>query len=224
MSVQIEESWKKELQAEFEKDYFKSLVKTLKDEKLAGKEIYPAGSDIFNAFKLTPFAKVKVVILGQDPYHGPGQAHGLCFSVKKGVLVPPSLKNIYKELVKDLNFIIPKHGELTSWAQQGVFMLNASLTVVRSTPMSHAKIGWATFTDKVIQTINERKENVIFLLWGNFAKEKGKLIDASRHTILTAAHPSPFSAYNGFFDCKHFSKTNECLATFGKQTIDWQIH
>jgi len=224
MAVQIEESWKKELQEEFDKDYFKSLVQKLKEEKELGKEIYPSGPDIFSAFELTPFTNVKVVILGQDPYHGPGQAHGLCFSVKKGVIIPPSLKNIFKELEADVNFIQPKHGELSSWAKQGVFMLNASLTVERSKPMSHAKIGWGTFTDAVIAKLNEKKENIVFLLWGNFAKEKGKLIDNNKHTILTAAHPSPFSAYNGFFACRHFSKTNQCLITFGHEPIDWQIH
>ncbi len=224
MAVQIEESWKKELQGEFEKEYFKNLVATLKGEKAAGKEIYPAGAEIFNAFTLTPFDNVKVVILGQDPYHGPGQAHGLCFSVNRGVLIPPSLKNIYKELFTDVQFIIPEHGNLSSWAQQGVFLLNASLTVMRSQPMSHAKIGWETFTDAVIKILSERKEHLVFLLWGKFAQEKGKLIDAQKHTILTAAHPSPFSAHNGFFGCRHFSKTNESLATFGADKIDWQIY
>lgn len=223
MAVQIEESWKKELQGEFKKDYFKSLIRTLKQKKAAGKEVYPVGSEIFNAFKLTPFKDVKVVIIGQDPYHGPGQAHGLCFSVNKGVIIPPSLKNIYKELVTDVNFVTPSHGQLSEWAQQGVFMLNASLTVERSKPMSHAKIGWSSFTDAVIQILNERKQHLVFLLWGNFAKEKGKLIDTKKHTVLTAAHPSPFSAYNGFFGCRHFSETNKSLATFGLQTIDWQI-
>lgn len=224
MPVKIEPSWKKELRGEFEKDYFKNLVATLKSEKAAGKEIYPAGDEIFNAFALTPFDNVKVVILGQDPYHGPGQAHGLCFSVQKGTIVPPSLKNIYKELETDVNFIKPNHGELTLWAQQGVFMLNASLTVVRATPMSHSKIGWSTFTDAVIKTLSDRKEKLVFLLWGKFAQGKAELIDSKKHTIFTAAHPSPFSAYNGFFGCRHFSKTNESLATFGLQEIDWQIH
>ena len=224
MAVQIEESWKKELQEEFEKEYFNNLVQTIKNEKATGKEIFPPGPEIFNAFSFTPFDKVKVVILGQDPYHGPGQAHGLCFSVTKGTIVPPSLKNIYKELATDTKFIIPNHGELTAWAQQGVFMLNASLTVVRSTPMSHSKIGWEVFTDAVIKILSERKEKLVFLLWGRFAQSKANLIDADKHTILTAAHPSPFSAHNGFFGCKHFSKTNESLATFGLQEIDWQIN
>ena len=223
MAVQIEESWKKELQEEFEKDYFKQLVNTIKAEKAAGKEIYPSGPEIFNAFELTPFNKVKVVIIGQDPYHGPGQAHGLCFSVKKGTIIPPSLKNIYKELVSDTQFRIPGHGDLSEWARQGVFLLNASLTVVRSTPMSHSKIGWEIFTDAVIQILNERKKSLVFLLWGKFAQEKGKLIDANKHTVLTAAHPSPFSAHNGFFGCRHFSKTNESLTNFGLSKIDWQI-
>jgi uracil-DNA glycosylase len=224
MAVQIEESWKKELEPEFEKQYFKNLVASLQSEKALGKEIFPIGSEIFNAFKFTPFDDVKVVILGQDPYHGPGQAHGLCFSVKKGVLVPPSLKNIYKELETDVNFITPSHGELSKWAQQGVFMLNASLTVVRSSPMSHSKIGWSTFTDAVIEILSQRKEKLVFLLWGKFAQSKIPLIDTTKHTVLTAAHPSPFSAYNGFFGCKHFSKTNESLRTFGLSPIDWQIN
>ena len=223
MAVQIEESWKKELKNEFKKDYFKSLVAVLKEEKQLGKEIYPAGDEIFNAFTLTPFDKVKVVVLGQDPYHGPGQAHGLCFSVNKGVIVPPSLKNIYKELVTDVGFEIPPHGDLSPWAQQGVFLLNASLTVERSKPMSHAGIGWATFTDAVIHLLSQRKEKLVFLLWGRFAQGKIPLIDTDKHTVLTAAHPSPFSAYNGFFGSKHFSKTNESLATFGQEKIDWQL-
>jgi uracil-DNA glycosylase len=224
MAVQIEESWKNELSAEFGKEYFSNLTSIIKQDKKDGKEVYPPGNEIFRAFDLTPFDKVKVVIIGQDPYHGAGQAHGLCFSVNKGVIIPPSLKNIYKELHADLNFKIPNHGDLTSWATQGVFLLNASLTVLRSQPMSHAKIGWANFTDAVIRALSEKHEHLVFLLWGKFAQEKGKLIDNDKHSILTAAHPSPFSAYNGFFGCKHFSKTNESLTTFGVQTIDWQLN
>ncbi len=223
MDVQIEESWKKELQGEFEKEYFSSLVATLKQEKRSAKEIYPPGGEIFNAFKLTPFDQVKVVVLGQDPYHGPGQAHGLCFSVRQGVLIPPSLKNIYKELATDVDFKIPSHGDLTQWALQGVFLLNASLTVERSKPMSHANIGWADFTDAVIQILSKRKERLVFLLWGRFAQGKVPLIDTTKHTVFTAAHPSPFSAHNGFFGCQHFSKTNESLATFGFEKINWQL-
>jgi uracil-DNA glycosylase len=223
MDVQIEKSWKKELQCEFDKPYFAQIVQFLKQEKAAGKTIYPKGADLFNAFDYTPFDKVKVVILGQDPYHGPHQAHGLCFSVQRDVIVPPSLKNIYKELHTDIGFSIPPHGNLSAWAQQGVFMLNSSLSVERAQPNSHSKIGWTTFTDAVIKIISERKENVVFLLWGKFAQGKMLYIDNTKHHILTAAHPSPFSAYNGFFGCKHFSKTNDYLLSFGKEGINWQL-
>lgn len=223
MDVQIEKSWKKELQGEFDKPYFAQIVQFLKQEKAAGKTVYPKGADLFNAFDYTPFDKVKVVILGQDPYHGPHQAHGLCFSVQRDVIVPPSLKNIYKELHTDIGFSIPPHGNLSAWAQQGVFMLNSSLSVERAQPNSHSKIGWTTFTDAVIKIISERKENVVFLLWGKFAQGKMLYIDNTKHHILTAAHPSPFSAYNGFFGCKHFSKTNDYLLSFGKEGINWQL-
>ncbi len=223
MDVKIEESWKEVLKDEFKQDYFQQIVLHIKTEKAQGKIIYPPGPQIFNAFNTTPFDKVKVVILGQDPYHGPGQAHGLCFSVQKGVPPPPSLVNIFKELQEDIGFRIPNHGNLTNWAQQGVFLLNASLTVRAGEPMSHSKIGWAQFTDTVINKISTLKKNVVFLLWGKFAQEKSMLIDQGRHLILRAAHPSPLSAHNGFFGCRHFSKTNEYLVSKGIDPIDWTI-
>jgi uracil-DNA glycosylase len=201
-------------------------------ERNAGKKIYPKKEDIFKAFKLTPFEKVKVVILGQDPYHGAGQAEGLCFSVPNGVNPPPSLKNIFKELESDLQnkenilengFRKTESGHLGKWAQRGVFLLNTVLTVKDGRPGSHAKRGWEEFTDFVIQKISQEKEHVVFLLWGNYAKSKISLIDKHKHTILTAAHPSPLSAYNGFFGCKHFSKTNEALKKHGQEKINWQI-
>lgn len=223
MEVAIEDSWKKELQEEFKQPYFESLVQHLKTEKQAGKIIYPAGKNIFNAFNTTPFDQVKVLLLGQDPYHGPGQAHGLCFSVQKGVPLPPSLVNIYKELQADLGVPPAKSGDLTRWAQQGVFMLNASLTVRAGEPMSHSKIGWASFTDAVIRKVSQHKEHVVFILWGKFAQEKAALIDASKHLILRSAHPSPLSAHNGFFGSRPFSKTNEYLAAHGIDPVDWKV-
>jgi len=223
MEIRIESSWKKILTEEFNKPYFSQIVHHIKTEKLQGKTIYPPGSLIFNAFNSTPFDKVKVVILGQDPYHGPGQAHGLCFSVQKGTPPPPSLVNIFKELNNDIGIEMPGHGNLTHWAEQGVFLLNASLTVRAGEPMSHSKIGWAEFTDSVIKKISELKKNVVFILWGKFAQEKSVLIDVSKHCILKAAHPSPLSAHNGFLGCKHFSKTNEYLMGKGIDPIDWQL-
>jgi len=223
MNVQIEASWKQALQEEFNKPYFPNIAERLKIEKAQEKVIYPPGSQIFNAFNLTPLDKVKVVIIGQDPYHGPRQAHGLSFSVQKGVPVPPSLINIYKELADDIGMTIPPHGDLSSWAGQGVFLLNASLTVRAGEPMSHAKIGWAEFTNAVIKTISEKKKDVVFLLWGKFAQEKRTLIDESKHLILRSVHPSPLSAYGGFFGCKHFSKTNEYLVSKGLDPINWAI-
>ena len=195
----------------------------LKTEKSQGKIIYPPGSQIFNAFNTTPFTAVKVVLLGQDPYHGPGQAHGLCFSVAYGVPPPPSLVNIFKELQADIGVAIPGHGNLTHWAQQGVFLLNASLTVRAGEPMSHSKIGWAQFTDTVIQKISQLKTNVVFLLWGKFAQEKRVLIDESKHCILRSVHPSPLSAHAGFFGCRHFSKTNAYLMSKGIDPVDWKL-
>ena len=223
MDVNIEASWKAVLKSEFNKPYFQQIVLHIKTEKSQGKIIYPPGSLIFNAFNKTPFDKVKVVILGQDPYHGAGQAHGLCFSVPDGVPPPPSLVNIFKELQEDTGVGIPRHGNLIRWAVQGVFLLNASLTVRAGEPMSHAKTGWSQFTDTVIKTISDQKKNVVFLLWGKFAQEKKILIDESRHLILKAAHPSPLSAHAGFLGCRHFSKTNAFLMSKGMDPIDWKI-
>jgi uracil-DNA glycosylase len=223
MDVKIDASWKEVLQDEFSNSYFQEIVAFLKIEKAQGKIIYPPGSLIFNAFNTTPFDKVKVVLLGQDPYHGPGQAHGLCFSVQNGIALPPSLVNIYKELHDDVGIPIPKTGNLTHWAEQGVFLLNASLTVRAGDPMSHSKIGWATFTDAVIKIISTQKRNVVFLLWGRFAQDKQSLIDETKHHVLRAAHPSPFSADKGFFGCRHFSKTNNFLVKDGLDPIDWSL-
>lgn len=223
MDVQIEQGWKEQLKDEFNKPYFGEIVNFLKQEKAAGKTIYPPGKLIFNAFNTTPFEDVKVVILGQDPYHNPGQAHGLCFSVAPGVPPPPSLVNIYKEIKDDLGIEIPSHGNLERWAKQGVLLLNASLTVEAHQPMSHSKIGWHHFTDDVIRIISAKKEHVVFILWGGFAKSKQELIDRSKHLVLTAAHPSPLSAYNGFFGSHHFSKTNLWLQQQGYKPIDWSL-
>jgi len=224
MSVTIEESWLKILKDEFDKPYMKALKAFLLTEKEKGYEVYPKGSEIFNALNHTSFEKVKVVLLGQDPYHGPGQAHGLSFSVQKGVTIPPSLKNIYKELASDIpGFVIPSHGNLTKWADEGVLLLNATLTVRAREAGSHQGKGWEIFTNKIISRISEEHEGIVFLLWGRYAQNKTALIDSSKHKILTAAHPSPFSAYNGFFGCNHFSKTNEILKQEGKNPVDWQI-
>ena len=223
MDVKIEPSWKEVLRQEFSKPYFLQIVSFLKTEKTAGKIIYPPGSLIFNAFNTTPFDKVKVVLLGQDPYHGPGQAHGLSFSVPEGIPPPPSLVNIFKELQTDTGLSMPRHGNLTYWARQGVLLLNASLTVRANEPMSHSKIGWATFTDTVIEKISQQKKEVVFLLWGKFAQEKQILIDETRHLVLKAAHPSPFSVEKGFFGCRHFSKTNEYLTGNKIDPIDWKL-
>lgn len=224
MDVKINASWKEVLKQEFEKSYFIELAGFLKVEKAMGKVIYPPGSLIFNAFELTPFDKVKVVILGQDPYHGKGQAHGLSFSVMKGVKPPPSLQNIFREIASDLGIQFSgTYGDLSHWARQGVLLLNASLTVREGEPLSHSKIGWEQFTDAVIKTVSAKKENVVFMLWGRFAQEKQALIDATKHLILKAAHPSPFSAYNGFMGCKHFSKANDYLVKNGKEPIDWSL-
>ncbi len=223
MDVQIEPGWKTALQSEFDKPYFGGIVQFLKEAKAAGKCIYPPGPLIFNAFALTPFGQVKAVILGQDPYHGAGQAHGLCFSVQKGIRLPPSLQNIYKELQDDTGFVPPPHGCLEDWARQGLLMLNASLTVEAGRPMSHAGIGWASFTDAVIRKVSEEKDGIVFLLWGKFAQQKEALIDTARHFVLKAAHPSPFSAHAGFFGCRHFSKTNVLLQQQGRSPIDWNL-
>jgi uracil-DNA glycosylase len=223
MAIDLEPSWLEVLGDEFEKDYMLKLKQFLKEEKEAGYKIYPKGSDIFNAFNKTPLINLKAVILGQDPYHGANQAHGLSFSVQKGVTPPPSLKNIFKELQTDIpGFTIPQHGDLTAWAEQGVMLLNATLTVRAGSPGSHQKKGWEIFTDTVISKISEKKEGIIFLLWGKFAQAKSELIDDKKHHILKAAHPSPYSADNGFFGCHHFSKTNAILREEGKKEIDWQ--
>jgi uracil-DNA glycosylase len=221
MDVTIEASWKKELAGLFAKPYFSKITAHLKTEKALKSTIYPKGALIFNAFNQTPFDNVSVVILGQDPYHNPGQAMGLSFSVPDGVKTPPSLVNIYKELNKDIGMPIPTTGNLTKWAQQGVLLLNAALTVRANEPASHSKIGWIDFTDEVIKIISNQKKEVVFLLWGNFAQQKQILIDATKHKILKAAHPSPLSAHNGFFGCKHFSSTNQYLTEKNKNPIDW---
>ena len=223
MDVQIEAGWKEELKEEFEKPYFEKIVQFLKSEKTAGKVIYPPGKLIFNAFDTTTFSKVKVVIIGQDPYHNPGQAHGLCFSVPDQVQPPPSLVNIFKELQTDLEIPISRSGNLEKWAKQGVLLLNASLTVEANKPMSHSELGWNIFTDEVIKHVSQKKEHVVFMLWGKFAQNKAVLLDESKHKVLKAAHPSPLSAYNGFFGCGHFSKANAWLREKGEQPIDWSI-
>ena len=223
MDVKIEESWKTALKSEFTKPYFLQVATHLKTEKISGNTIYPPGQLIFNAFDKTPFKSVKVVILGQDPYHNPKQAMGLSFSVPDGVPLPPSLVNIFKELKDDLRIPISTSGNLQSWAQQGVLLLNATLTVRAHQPGSHQGKGWEKFTDAVIRAISEHKTGVIFLLWGNFAKSKASLIDTHKHFILQCAHPSPFSAYNGFMGCKHFSKTNAILRENGSGEIDWRV-
>ena len=221
--VNIEASWKTALAHEFAQPYFAQIKAALLAEKSAGKTIYPRGSLIFNAFNSTPLPEVKVVILGQDPYHQPNQAMGLSFSVPHGVAIPPSLRNVYKELARTLDgFIIPNHGDLSKWAQQGVFLLNAVLTVAQGQAASHAGLGWQNFTDAVIRTISEHNEGVVFMLWGNFAKKKAELIDARRHHILTAVHPSPLAG-GGFAGCNHFALANELLVKQGKQPIDWQV-
>ncbi len=223
MDVKIENSWKEILKDEFKKDYFLQIITHLKTEKATREIIYPSGNLIFNAFEKTPFDKVKVVILGQDPYHNPNQAMGLSFSVPGGMKLPPSLQNIYKELKTDIGLPIAKSGDLTSWANQGVLLLNAILTVRANEPASHSKIGWMHFTDAVIRKISEQKKGIVFLLWGKFAHEKQVLIDETKHHVLKAAHPSPFSADKGFFGCKHFSRANELLIHQGIDPIDWKI-
>jgi uracil-DNA glycosylase len=225
MAIDLEPSWLKVLHGEFEKDYMIKLREFLKSEQSSGYKTYPKNADIFNAFKKTPFDELKVVILGQDPYHGEHQAHGLSFSVQKGIIPPPSLKNIYKELVTDIpGFVMPNHGDLSEWAEQGVLLLNASLTVRAGMPASHQKKGWEEFTDTVIKTISDKKEGIVFILWGAFAQAKAELIDQKKHFIIRSPHPSPFSADRGFFGSKPFSKTNAILVKEGKKPIDWQIH
>ncbi len=220
MDVRIETSWKQRLAAEFEKDYFIKLTEFVRSEYMRT-TIYPPAKLIFNAFDHCPFDKVKVVIIGQDPYHGPGQAHGLCFSVNEGVPNPPSLQNIFKEIQSDLGTPIPPNGDLTRWANQGVLLLNATLTVQAHQAGSHQRRGWETFTDTAIRILAEEREHIVFILWGAYAQKKGAFIDRNKHLVLTSAHPSPLSAYNGFFGNKHFSRANEYLKMHGETGIDW---
>ena len=222
VDVKMDASWVDVLGEEFRKPYFHELVDFLKEQKRQNKTIYPKGPEIFNAFNSTPFEKVKVVIIGQDPYHGPGQAMGLSFSVPKGIRIPPSLRNIYKELHRSESIDIPDHGDLSSWADQGVFLLNAVLTVEAGKPRSHAKIGWELFTDSVIKTISEQRKHVVFLLWGNFARKKCILIDADKHLVLESRHPSPLAG-NAFQGNNHFADTNNYLVKYGQKPINWQV-
>ncbi len=224
IKIEMDSSWLNYLSPEFEKDYMKKLVSFLKKELELGKIIYPRESEIFTAFNYTPFDDVKVVILGQDPYHGAGEAHGLSFSVNRGVKIPPSLKNIYKELKNDIGFIIPDHGSLVSWAKQGVLLLNVCLTVEKDLPASHKGKGWEIFTDKVIELLSRESKNLVFVLWGSFAQSKSDRIDCFKHLVLKSVHPSPLSASRGFFGNKHFSKINEYLVLNGKVAIDWTIN
>ncbi len=221
--VKLEKSWLDVLGGEFEKPYMRSLKGFLQEEKANGKTLYPPGSLWFNAFNATPFDKVKVVILGQDPYHGPNQAHGLCFSVMPGVRVPPSLVNIYKELQSDLGIEPPGHGCLTNWAEQGVLLLNATLTVEAGRAGAHQGKGWEQFTDAAIRALNDRREHLVFMLWGSYAQKKGAFIDRHKHLVLTAPHPSPLSAHRGFLGCRHFSQANDYLARNGRDPIDWSL-
>lgn len=221
MPINIEPSWKKQLNKEFEKDYFNDLVTFVKSE-YSSNTVYPPPKQIFSAFDHCPFNFTKVVILGQDPYHGPNQANGLCFSVNEGVKNPPSLQNIYKEIESDLGGPSPTEGDLSYWSEQGVLLLNATLTVQAKNAGSHQKKGWEEFTDAAIKTLSDKRKNLVFILWGKYAQNKGTVINRDNgHLILTAAHPSPFSAHNGFFGCKHFSKTNTFLANQGQEVIDW---
>lgn len=222
-NIKLESSWKKMLLSEFSKPYFDELTAFLKLEKQHGQIIFPAGPNIFRAFELTPFENVKAVVLGQDPYHDSGQAHGLCFSVPDGVKQPPSLQNIFKELKTDCGFEIPQNGNLESWAQQGVLLLNCLLTVRAHQPASHHNRGWEKFTDEAISVISKNKNHVVFFLWGKYAQQKKNLIDEKKHLVLMAAHPSPFSAYSGFFGCKHFSKANDWLRSHNMSEINWQL-
>ncbi len=221
MNVKIEDSWKSVLADEFEKDYFKKLTEFVRGEYLSGKTIYPAPKNIFNAFNLCPLDQVKVVIIGQDPYHEPGQAHGLCFSVENGVDLPPSLINIYKEIESDLGRKSITNGDLTAWANQGVLLLNATLTVRAHVAASHAGHGWETFTDAVIRAVAQTQKNVVYMLWGSFAQKKAEMVDKNQNLVLCSAHPSPLSAYRGFFGNHHFSRANEYLVQHGKEPINW---
>ncbi len=222
INPQIEESWKKVLAGEFQQEYFRELKNFLVEERRQYR-VYPPGSKIFAAFDFTPFTSVKVVLLGQDPYHGHGQAQGLCFSVPRGIPKPPSLVNIFKELHDDLGLAIPPHGNLEAWARQGVLLLNATLTVRANQAGSHQHKGWEQFTDAAIRALAEQRENLVFMLWGNYAQAKAALVDGHKHCILKAPHPSPFSANQGFFGCRHFSRANDFLVRAGKEPVDWQI-
>lgn len=216
-------TWTEAIGDEKAQPYFQQILHYVHNERYAGKTVYPPQNEVFSAFALTEFEQVKVVILGQDPYHGPNQAHGLSFSVKPGIAPPPSLLNMYKELAQDVNFQIPQHGYLIDWAKQGVLMLNTVLTVEQGKAHSHANIGWETFTDKVIHQLNQHREKLVFLLWGSHAQKKGQFIDRNRHCVLTAPHPSPLSAHRGFFGCRHFSKANDYLRSQGLSEINWQL-
>ena len=222
-TIKLEKSWLKELGLEFELSYMQELKLFLQSEKKKGKKIFPKGEDMFKALNLTPLDKVKVVILGQDPYHGPGQAHGLCFSVPEGVRIPPSLQNIFKELQSDLGLSIPSSGCLESWAEQGVLLLNSILSVEKGLANSHSSKGWELFTDSVISMVNEKK-SIVFMLWGGYAAQKGKSIDSTRHLVLKSVHPSPLSAHRGFFGNRHFSKCNQFLESKGINPIDWKVY
>ncbi len=221
--IKLHPSWLPLLEAEFAEDYMAQLKKFLLAERNAGKVIYPPAKQWFAAFDVTPFEKVKVVVLGQDPYHGPQQAHGLCFSVLPGVPVPPSLQNIFKELQTDLGLPLPAHGCLQHWAEQGVLLLNATLTVEHARAGSHQRKGWEQFTDRAVQALNEQREGLVFLLWGSYAQKKGAIIDRSRHLVLTAPHPSPLSAHRGFLGCRHFSQANRYLLSRGQTPVDWSL-
>jgi len=221
--IQLEVSWLQHLAGEFEQPYMRGLKAFLAAEKNAGKRIFPHGAEFFNAFFHTPLPEVKVVILGQDPYHGEGQAHGLCFSVQPGVRTPPSLQNIFKEIQTDLGFPIPNHGHLTAWADQGVLLLNSVLSVECARAASHQGKGWEHFTDRVVDIVNREREGVVFMLWGSYAQRKGTIIDPLRHCVLKAPHPSPLSAHRGFFGCGHFSAANNYLEGRGAKPIDWQL-
>jgi len=221
MNVKIEESWKNALSDEFEKDYFKSLTEFVRGEYLSGKTIYPAAKNIFNAFNLCPLDKVRVVIIGQDPYHEPGQAHGLCFSVESGTDLPPSLINIYKEIESDIGHQSKTNGDLTYWANQGVLLLNSTLTVRAHAAASHVGHGWETFTDAVIKMLAQNRKNIVYMLWGSFAQNKAAIVDKNENLVLCSAHPSPLSAYRGFFGNHHFSRANEYLIAHGQTPIDW---
>lgn len=221
-SLKLPTDWSKHLAGEFKKDYMLKLESFLDKEVAMGKEIYPKKDEIFSSLRLTPFDEVKVVIIGQDPYHGDGQAHGLSFSVKPGVKIPPSLKNIYKELKSDINLKTPEHGHLVNWASQGVLMLNAVLTVEKSKPASHQKMGWEIFTDKIIEILNDKKENLVFILWGNYAKKKGSKISREKHFVIESAHPSPFSVTK-FYGTKPFSRTNAYLKEKNIKEISWEV-